>query len=325
MPDAKAPKKVRVACLLSGNGTTMSALLYHAKLADCPYEIVLVASNNAEAPGLQLAAAEGIPTYSHDHHGMDRGAHEELMDTALRDSGAEYLALCGYMRILTEDFVSGWEGRMVNTHPSLLPKYKGLDTHKRAIEAGDEHGGCSVHIVTPELDGGPLLGQMPVAILPDDTADSLARRVILAEYQLYPRMLAEYVGRQYRADWLLDRVQELAMALPEAEARESHGAPGWRTGGKSGKFFAHFNDQHHGSEHIAVLVKTSGMDEVIGLSETAPETYFKPAYYGASGWVGIILNRPGIDWDNVAEWLSRSWRMVAPRRLSRLQDAADQF
>ena len=185
--------KARVACLLSGNGTTMSALLFQSRLPDCPYEIVLVASNVPDAPGLAIAAAEGIATFAHDHRGMDRRNHEKIMDAALRKAGADYLALCGYMRILTGDFVSGWEGRMVNTHPSLLPKYKGLDTHQRAIEAGDRHGGCSVHVVTPALDGGPLLGQVPVAILPSDDADSLGRRVILAEYQLYPRMLSDYV------------------------------------------------------------------------------------------------------------------------------------
>ncbi|RIV90501.1 phosphoribosylglycinamide formyltransferase [Aurantiacibacter xanthus] len=194
MPEATRPK-VRVAALLSGNGTTMSALHYASKLPGCPYEIVLVASNVPDAPGLKIAAAEGLPTFALDHRGMERRAHEQAMDTALRESGAEYLALCGYMRVLTADFVAGWEGRMVNTHPSLLPKYKGLDTHARAIAAGDAFGGCSVHVVTPELDGGPLLGQMPVAILPEDTPDSLARRVILAEYQLYPRMFADYVGR----------------------------------------------------------------------------------------------------------------------------------
>jgi phosphoribosylglycinamide formyltransferase-1 len=256
---------------------------------------------------------------------MDRREHEKIMDAALRDSGAEYLALCGYMRILTADFVNGWEGCMVNTHPSLLPKYKGLDTHQRAIEAGDAHGGCSVHVVTPELDGGPLLGQVPVAILPNDTAESLAHRVILAEYQLYPRMVADYVGRQYRADWLLEQVRTRALALPEAEERESHGTPGWRSGGNSGKYFAYFQDQFHGTDHIAVLVKTSGPDELAGLVDTAPETYFKPAYYGASGWIGIILNRPGVDWDHVSEWLERSWRAIAPKRLTKLLDVAEEF
>ncbi|APE26833.1 phosphoribosylglycinamide formyltransferase [Aurantiacibacter gangjinensis] len=318
-------EKARVACLLSGNGTTMSALLFQSRLPDCPYEIVLVASNNPDAGGLKIAAAEGIATFSHSHRGMDRVEHEAIIDAALQRAGAEYVALCGYMRILTEGFVESWAGRMVNTHPSLLPKYKGLDTHQRAIDAGDAFGGCSVHVVTPELDGGPLLGQMPVAILPSDTADSLAARVILAEYQLYPRTFAAYVSRQYRADWLLERVRELALAQPEAEERESHGSPAWRTAGKSGKFFAHFSDTHHGSDHIGVLVKTGGVDEVEGLVETAPQTYFKPAYYGASGWVGIILNKAGVDWDHVSEWLDRSWQSVAPKRLTKLRDAAAEF
>ena len=328
MPDFGAEDsrpKAKVACLLSGNGTTMSALLFQSRLPESSYEIVLVASNVPDAPGLGIAAAEGIATFALDHKGMDRRAHEQAMDTALRDAGVEYIALCGYMRILTEDFVSGWEGRMVNTHPSLLPKYKGLDTHQRAIEAGDSHGGCSVHVVTAELDGGPLLGQLPVAILPTDTPDSLARRVLLAEYQLYPRCFADYVGRAYNAEWLLEQVERRALALPEAEARESHGSPGWRTGGKSGKYFAYLLDRHHGEPHIAVLVRTDGPDEMAALIEQQPDIYFRPAYYGASGWIGIILNRPGVDWDHVSEWLERSWRSVAPKRLQRLQDAADAF
>jgi phosphoribosylglycinamide formyltransferase-1 len=317
--------KARVAVLLSGNGTTMSSLLFASKLPDCPYEIVLVASNKPEARGLKIAEAEGIATFVHSHKGLEREKHEAIMDKALRGSGAEYLALCGSMRVLTGGFVDRWEGRILNTHPSLLPKYKGLDTHRRAIDAGDTEGGCSVHIVTPELDGGPLLGQMPVRILPDDTADSLGARVLMAEYQLYPRMLADYVGRPFRADWLLEQVSHRALALPEVEPRDSHGAPGWRTGGKSGKFFAYFSDRHHGEPHIALLVKTGGPDEMASLIERDPETYFRPAYYGASGWVGIVLNRPGVDWEHISAWLKRSWRSVAPKRLTALHDAADEF
>lgn len=319
------PEKARVAVMLSGNGTTMSSLLFHSRLPDCPYEIVLVASNVPEARGLKIAEAEGISTFAHSHRGMEREAHEAIMDAALREAGAEYVALCGYMRVLTANFVEGWAGRMLNTHPSLLPKYKGLHTHERAIEARDTHGGCSVHMVTPELDGGPLLGQVPVRILPDDTADTLSARVLMAEYQLYPRMLADYVSRPFSADWLLQQVRERALALPEAEERDSHGAPGWRTGGKSGKFFAYFADHHHGADEIGLLVKTSGADELAALIERDPETYFRPAYYGASGWVGLTLNRPGIDWDHVAEWLERSWRTVAPARLTKLANIADQF
>ncbi|MXP42675.1 phosphoribosylglycinamide formyltransferase [Altererythrobacter soli] len=192
--------KARVAVMLSGNGTTMSSLLFHSRLPGCPYEIVLVASNVPEARGLSIAAAEGIATFAHSHAGLSRQEHEAIMDQALRDAGAEYIALAGYMRVLTETFVDKWAGRMVNTHPSLLPKYKGLDTHKRAIEAGESHGGCSVHVVVPELDAGPLLGQIAVHILPDDTPDTLSARVLMAEYQLYPRMLADYVSRPEKLD-----------------------------------------------------------------------------------------------------------------------------
>jgi phosphoribosylglycinamide formyltransferase-1 len=238
-------------------------------------------------------------------------------------SGAEWVALGGYMRILTPEFVGLWEGRMVNIHPSLLPKYKGLHTHERALEAGDSHGGCSVHLVSAELDDGPVLGQTAVAVLPDDTADALAARVLIAEHQLYSRVLADLVTRETSPDWLFERVRALAMALPEAEETSSHGSPAWRIGG--GKFFAYFNDQHHGVPHVAVLAKTSGVDEVQGLAESAPHAYFKPAYYGASGWVGVILNRVDLDWDVVNDWLARSWRSVAPKKLTRLMDAADGF
>src|SRR5690606_36459355 len=183
-------RKARVAAMMSGTGTTMSSLLFHSRLPDCPYEIVLVASNVPEARGLSVARAEGIATFAHSHRGLAREAHETLFDDALRAAGAEYVALAGYMRVLTASFVERWSGRMINTHPSLLPLYKGLHTHERAIAAGDSHGGCSVHVVTPELDGGPLLGQVRVAILPTDDADSLPHRVLTAEDPPYPRMLA---------------------------------------------------------------------------------------------------------------------------------------
>ena len=324
MPET-APEKSRVAVLISGGGTNMAALLYASRLPDAAFEIVLVASNDPQAGGLKLAEAEGVPTFSLSHKGMDRTAHDAAMDAAIRESGADYVALAGYMRVIGADFAQAWDGRMLNIHPSLLPKYKGLHTHERALEAGDSHAGCSVHLVTAELDDGPLLGQAEVAILPGDTADTLARRVLIAEHQLYARCLNELVSRPYRADWLLEKVDALATALPEVEARDSHGAPGWRSGGKSGKYFAYFNDRHHGEPHVAVLVKTSGQDELLALVEQDPEIYFKPAYYGASGWVGIILNRPGVDWDHVASWLQRSWQGVAPKRLTTLLNAAEEF
>lgn len=190
-----APARQKVAVLISGSGTNMAALLYASRAVDCPYEIVLVAANDPGAKGLRLAEAEGVATFALSHKGMKRAEHDAAMDAAIRASGAQWVALAGYMRILTAEFVSQWEGRMVNIHPSLLPKYTGLHTHARAIEAGDSHGGVSVHLVTAELDDGPILGQTRVAILPDDTADTLAARVLIAEHQLYSRCLASLVTR----------------------------------------------------------------------------------------------------------------------------------
>ncbi|EGD59601.1 phosphoribosylglycinamide formyltransferase [Novosphingobium nitrogenifigens DSM 19370] len=190
----KEEGRVPVAVFVSGGGTNMAALLYASRLPDCPYEIVLVLSNNPEAGGLRLAAAEGVPTFALPHKGVPRAEHDAAMEAAVLASGARFIALAGYMRILSEGFVARWEGRMVNIHPSLLPNYKGLDTHARAIAAGDSHGGCTVHLVTPALDDGPVLGQIPVAILPGDTPDALAARVLFAEHQLYSRCLAALVA-----------------------------------------------------------------------------------------------------------------------------------
>ncbi|MGF7170072.1 phosphoribosylglycinamide formyltransferase-1 [Sphingobium xanthum] len=318
--------KARVAVMLSGTGTTMASLLFASRLPDCSYEIVLVASNKPDARGLQVAAAEGIATFAHSHKGLTREAHEAIMLDALAKANVDYIALCGYMRILTPEFVAGWAGRMLNTHPSLLPKYTGLHTHERALDAGDSHGGCTVHLVTADLDAGPVLGQIPVAILPGDTPEALAQRVLYAEYQLYPRMLADYVGREMDPDWILAKVGELALALPETDARTSHGAPGWRVGGeKSGKFFAYVSVRHHGEDAVALLVKTSGPDEMNALIDAEPDIYYRPAYYGASGWIALKLDRPGVDWDHVGDWLAKSWRAVAPKRLTKMMEIAEQF
>ena len=316
------PDRARVAVLLSGNGTTMSSLLFHSRLPDCPYEIVLVASNVPDARGLKIAEAEGIATFAHSHKGMEREAHEALIDQALRAAGAEYIALAGYMRVLTAGFVDRWAGRMVNTHPSLLPKYKGLDTHQRAIEAGESHGGCSVHVVVPELDAGPLLGQVPVRILPDDTPESLAARVLMAEYQLYPRMLSDYVARERSPEWLTAQVRERALALPEADEVSSHGMPCF--GVTKGKKFAYVSLDHHGDGKTALLVKISGPDEQAQLIDMDPERYYRPAYFG-DGWIAIRLDLGETDWDVIADRLQRSWRSVAPKRLTGLLDAADAF
>lgn len=317
-------ERVKVAVFISGTGSNMAALLYASRLADCPYEIVIVASNDPRAPGLALAEAEGVATFALSHKGMSRAAHEAALDRAAREAGAEYIALAGYMRVLTGETVAKWAGRMLNIHPSLLPKYPGLDTHARALAAGDAKAGVSVHLVTGELDGGEVLGRIEVAVRADDTPETLARRVLLAEHQLYPRVLVDYVSCGNDPAYLLARVRELALALPETHERTSHGSPGFRVGAeKAGKFFAYFAERHHGAPHISLLVKTGGMDELESLVEAQPHAYHKPAYYGAGGWIGVILNRPGVDWEAVGEWLERSWRAVAPPRLTRLMAAAD--
>jgi len=316
------PERAKVAVLISGSGTNMAALLYASRADDCPYEIVLVASNKPDAGGLALATAEGVPTFALPHKGMERLDHDMAMDAAIRASGAQYVALAGYMRILTPEFVSGWEGRMVNIHPSLLPKYKGLHTHERAIEAGDSHGGCTVHLVTAELDDGPVLGQTPVAIVPGDTGDSLAARVLIAEHQLYSRCLAALVSRETSPEHLVAQVRERALALPEADEVVSHGMPCF--GIIKGKKFAYVSLDHHGDGKTALLVKVSGADEQAQLIENDPERYYRPAYFG-DGWIAMRLDLGRNDWEEIGEWLARSWRSVAPKKLTGLMDAADAF
>jgi phosphoribosylglycinamide formyltransferase-1 len=185
--------KTRVAVLISGRGSNMAALLYAAKQPDCPYEICLVAANDPQAAGLTLAHAEGITVFAHSHIGLKRADFDALIEAEIQKSNADMIALAGYMRLLSPEFVARWSGRILNIHPSLLPKYKGLDTHERALAAGDTLAGCSVHVVTAELDDGPVLAQTKVAILSDDTPDSLAARVLIAEHQTYAPALAAFV------------------------------------------------------------------------------------------------------------------------------------
>jgi formyltetrahydrofolate-dependent phosphoribosylglycinamide formyltransferase len=189
MPDADG--RVRVAILISGAGSNMAALIDAARRPDSAYWVGLVASNNPHAGGLALAAAQGVDTVAIDHrpYGKDREAHEAAIQAELEQRGVEVVALAGYMRLLTPFLVGRWEGRMLNIHPSLLPLYPGLDTHARAIAAGDAEAGCTVHLVTNGLDEGPILDQARVPVLPDDTPETLAQRVLTAEHTLYPAAL----------------------------------------------------------------------------------------------------------------------------------------
>jgi phosphoribosylglycinamide formyltransferase 1 len=186
--------KARVAVLLSGRGSNMQALVHASRREDSRYEIVLVASDKADAPGLAWAAGEGIETFTASPKGRPKAEYEADVDAALRNAGTEVIALAGYMRLLSPEFVGGWQGRILNIHPSLLPKYKGLDTHARAIAAGDGVAGASVHVVTAELDDGPVIRRVEVAVLPGDDADTLAARVLVEEHRLYPAALDAFLA-----------------------------------------------------------------------------------------------------------------------------------
>ena len=184
--------KVRTAVLISGRGSNLASLIKAARAPDYPAEIVLVLSNNPDAGGLDLARAAGIAADAVDHRPFktDRAAHEAELDARLQAAGVELVALAGYMRVLTPGFVQAWRGRMINIHPSLLPHFPGLHTHARALEAGHARAGCTVHWVSEGVDEGEVIGQAEAPVLPGDTADTLAARVLDAEHSLYPKCLA---------------------------------------------------------------------------------------------------------------------------------------
>lgn len=186
---------VRVAILISGGGSNMVSLV-DSMTGDHPARPCVVLANSADAGGLAKAQARGVPTAVVDHRPFkgDRQAFEDALHTELEKYSPDILCLAGFMRVLTEGFVSRWQGRMLNIHPSLLPKYRGLNTHARALEAGDAEAGCTVHEVTPALDDGPILGQSRVPVLPHDTPEALAARVLEQEHILYPAVLRRFAA-----------------------------------------------------------------------------------------------------------------------------------
>jgi phosphoribosylglycinamide formyltransferase 1 len=186
----------RVGILISGRGSNMAALLDAARDPAYPAEIVQVISNRPHAPGIALAAEAGMIVAAIDHHafGKDRAAHEAAINAALHQAGVEIVCLAGYMRLLTPFLVSAWQGRMLNIHPSLLPTFPGLHTHRRALETGVKLHGCTVHLVTDTMDEGPILAQAAVPVLPGDTEDSLAARVLVQEHRIYPAALAAFAS-----------------------------------------------------------------------------------------------------------------------------------
>jgi phosphoribosylglycinamide formyltransferase-1 len=186
---------VKVAIFISGGGSNMVTLV-DSMTGDHPARPCVVVSNNFDAGGMKKAAERGIPTLAVDHRpfGKDRAAFETELSARLAEFEPDMICLAGFMRVLTAGFVTPWTGKMLNIHPSLLPKYRGLHTHARAIEAGDTEAGCTVHEVTPELDDGPILGQARVPILEDDTPEALAARVLVMEHALYPQVLRRFVS-----------------------------------------------------------------------------------------------------------------------------------
>ncbi|HEX8126140.1 MAG TPA: phosphoribosylglycinamide formyltransferase [Allosphingosinicella sp.] len=187
--------RVRVGVLVSGRGTNMVALSEYKRREARSYDLALVASNVPEARALVAARRLAIPTWAHSHKGLEREEFDHLVDLALREAGVELVALAGYMRLLSSEFIARWEGRILNIHPSLLPAYKGLDTHRRALEAGEIWVGCSVHLVTDDLDAGPVLAQSKVRVRERETVEQLAARVLKEEHRLYPETLDAFAAR----------------------------------------------------------------------------------------------------------------------------------
>jgi len=183
----------RVAVLISGRGSNMAALIYAARASDCPYHVALVTGDQPAAPGLALAEAEGVPIKRLE---FKKNTFFQALHTSLCDQDIDVIALAGFMRILPPAFLESWNGRIVNIHPSLLPRHRGLNTHRAVLAAGERLTGCTVHEVTAALDDGPILDWTEVAVLPGDTVQSLDERVRIAEHQLYPRLLAEFCTRR---------------------------------------------------------------------------------------------------------------------------------
>ena len=207
-----AAERRKVAVLISGRGSNLQALIEAAEAADYPAEIVLVVSNVPEVQGLKRAEAAGIPTRVLPHRDYARREDfEAALSDVLRRAGAEIVCLAGFMRVLTAGFVGAWRDRVINIHPSLLPAFPGLDTHRRALEAGVKLHGCTVHLLREAVDRGPIIGQAAVALRPGDDEDSLAARVLDAEHRLYPRCLALLAAGRVR-------IEDDRAVIPDADA-----------------------------------------------------------------------------------------------------------
>ena len=194
-----SPKQMpRIAILISGRGSNMRALIEAASQAEFPAEISLVVSNKPQAGGLEYAQSHKIPTDVIDHRRFeDRETFEQALDEVLRKAKIDLICLAGYMRVLTPWFITRWQGKLINIHPALLPSYKGLHTHERALADGVKIHGCTVHHVVPEVDAGPIIAQAAVPVLENDTAETLGARVLAAEHKLYPLALQKFLKKNF--------------------------------------------------------------------------------------------------------------------------------
>ena len=190
---------MKIAILISGRGSNMERLIEAAAAPDYPAKIVKVISNRPDASGLEIAAKAGIETQAIDHKSFEsRAAFDAALEQALIDAEVNLVCHAGFMRILTDEFAARWAGRMVNIHPSLLPSFKGIRVQQQAIDAGVTISGCTVHYITPELDSGPIVAQAAVPVLPDDTAETLSARILMAEHKLYPLAVELIASGQVR-------------------------------------------------------------------------------------------------------------------------------
>lgn len=207
-------EKLKLGVLISGRGSNLQALIDACAAPDFPAEIALVLSNKADAFGLERAAEAGVPTavVSHRDFPGDKPAFEAAMDARLREAGVGLVCLAGFMRLLSEGFVERWRNRLINIHPSLLPSFKGLDTHERALAAGVKFHGCTVHFVRPAMDEGPIVAQAAVPVLPGDDAHALSARVLVSEHALYPHAVRLIAEGRARVDGEVVQIEPIAKA-----------------------------------------------------------------------------------------------------------------
>jgi phosphoribosylglycinamide formyltransferase-1 len=304
-----------VAVFISGSGTNMAALLYASRAENCPYRIVLVLSNNPDASGLKLAEAEGVATFCLPHKGIARADHDAAMEAEVVRAGARFIALAGYMRILSpHSSAAGKAGCSTSTLAAaeIQGPARTIARSRRATATAAARSISSPPNSTTARSWARRRWRSCRAI-PATPGRARADRGTPALFARAGRLR----DARNRAGLPVAQVRERAMALPEADEVTSHGMPCF--GVTKGKKFAYVSIDHHGDGRTALLVKISGLDEQEQLIESDPARYYRPAYFG-DGWIAIRLDLGDTDWDGIADWLRRSWAAIAPKRLAAMMD-----